>query len=196
MAMSAGTLMALGSDEIILANGACLGPLDLQIPHPNDESRISTLDIRDTAKNTVIEASMVMYEVFIKGLRIGISKKLAIDAAVNTTTELYKPILDKIDPFHLHESYRNAELSAEYGARLLLSGMIEEKTKALSISTHLANDYSYHGYAIMETEAKEIGLKIGDITKMDNARNIEAIYEKLETPNIVLINKLNGGSDD
>lgn len=51
MAMSAGTLMALGADRICFANGACLGPLDLQISHPNpaDDTRISTLDVRDTA---------------------------------------------------------------------------------------------------------------------------------------------------
>lgn len=45
MSMSAGTLMSLGADKIYLASGACLGPLDLQIPHPNDDTFISTIEL-------------------------------------------------------------------------------------------------------------------------------------------------------
>lgn len=66
MAMSAGTLMALGTTSIGMLADACLGPLDLQISHPdpNDDSTISTLDVRDTASSTSFEASKVAIDIF------------------------------------------------------------------------------------------------------------------------------------
>lgn len=189
-AMSAGTLMALGANEIYLDNGACLGPLDLQIQHPKDDSTISTLDVRDTATSTVFEASNTMLKICGKNLKAGLPMTTAIDTAVKLTSSLYKPIMDKIDPFHLHESYRNAELSTSYGTSLLLQGMITDPAKAAQISTHLANDYSYHGYAIMQTEAKEMGLKIAEPQKVfiaDDYHIIKDNYEKIPYGNIVFI---------
>lgn len=178
-AMSAGTLMALGANCIYLEEGACLGPLDLQIPHPRDDSRISTLDVRDTATSTVFEASNVMLKLCEKNLKAGLPMTIAMDASVKMATDLYKPIMDKIDPFHLHESYRNAELSTSYGTDLLLNGMIKDQRKAAKISTHLANNYSYHGYAIMEEEARGLGLTIigrSDIIDLDQT---EKIYKEV-----------------
>ena len=189
-AMSAGTLMALGSDSIYLEDGACLGPLDLQISHPTDDSIISTLDVRDTALSTVSEASVVMLKLCNKNLEAGLPKSIAIDTAIRMATDLYKPIMDKIDPFHLHESYRNAELSASYGKKLLLKGMIKNQLEAARISTHLANNYSYHGYAIIKEEAKNLGLKIMessellDIIDLDKAKGI---YDRVPPENIAFI---------
>lgn len=189
-AMSAGTLMALGSDAIYLEDGACLGPLDLQIPHPTDDSVISTLDVRDTALSTVSEASVVMLKICNKNLEAGLPKTIAIDAAIKMATNLYKPIMDKIDPFHLHESYRNAELSTNYGANLLLKGMINDQHEATKISAHLANNYSYHGYAIIKQEAKNLGLKIvenpelSDVVDLDK---VKGIYDAIPSGNTVFI---------
>ena len=189
-AMSAGTLMALGSDSIYLEDGACLGPLDLQISHPTDDSTISTLDVRDTALSTVSEASVVMLKLCNKNLETGLPKSIAIDAAIRMATDLYKPIMDKIDPFHLHESYRNAELSTSYGTNLLLKGMVKNQLEAAKISTHLANNYSYHGYAIIKEEAKNLGLKImerselSDIIDLDKAKGI---YDGIPPENTVFM---------
>lgn len=189
-AMSAGTLMALGSDAIYLEDGACLGPLDLQIPHPTDDSVISTLDVRDTALSTVSEASVVMLKICNKNLEAGLPKTIAIDAAIKMATNLYKPIMDKIDPFHLHESYRNAELSTSYGANLLLKGMINDQLEATKISTHLANNYSYHGYAIIKQEAKNLGLKIVENSELSDVVDLDktkGIYDTIPSGNTVFI---------
>ena len=188
--MSAGTLMALGANSIYLDDGACLGPLDLQIPHPRDDSRISTLDVRDTASSTVFEASGVMLKLREKNLKEGMPMSIAVDAAIRMALDLYKPIMDKIDPFHLHESYRNAELSTSYGANLLLSGMIEDESEAVKISIHLANDYSDHGYAIMKEEARNLGLNIMDNTEMLGSVDLNTVrsyYNKVGSDNIVFI---------
>ena len=189
-AMSAGTLIALGSDAIYLEDGACLGPLDLQIPHPTDDSVISTLDVRDTALSTVSEASVVMLKICNKNLEAGLPKTIAIDAAIKMATNLYKPIMDKIDPFHLHESYRNAELSTSYGANLLLKGMIDDQHEATKISAHLANNYSYHGYAIIKQEAKNLGLKIVENSELSDVIDLDKVkgtYDAIPSGNTVFI---------
>lgn len=189
-AMSAGTLMALGSNNIFLEDGACLGPLDLQIPHPRDDSRISTLDVRDTASSTVFEASNAMLKICEKNLKAGLPMTSAIDASIRIVSDLYKPIMDKIDPFHLHESYRNAELSTSYGSNLLLQGMINNQSEAVKISTHLANNYSYHGYAIMKEEAKNLGLKImekSELLRFVELSELKRIYTKISFENVLFV---------
>ena len=198
-AMSAGTLMALGSDSIYLENGACLGPLDLQISHPTDDSIISTLDVRDTALSTVSEASVVMLKLWNKNLEAGLPKSIAIDAAVRMATDLYKPIMDKIDPFHLHESYRNAELSTSYGTNLLLNGMVKNQLEAAKISSHLANNYSYHGYAIIKEEAKNLGLKIMESTELSDIIDLDkakSVYNEVPPENILFIPVNNKKSEE
>ena len=189
-AMSAGTLMALGSDSIYLEDGACLGPLDLQISHPTDDSIISTLDVRDTASATVQQASVVMLQLYNKNREDGLQKSIAIDAAIRMASDLYRPIMDKIDPFHLHESYRNAELSASYGANLLLKGMIKNRFEAVQISTHLANNYFDHGYAIIKEEAKNLGLKIMESSELSSIIDLsktKSIYDGVLPENIIFI---------
>ena len=176
-AMSAGTLMALGANAIYLAEGACLGPLDLQIPHPRDDSKqISALDVRDTASSIAFEASDIMLKMCAQNINAGLRPTAkAIDAAVKLTSNLYKPIMDKIDPFRLHESYRNAELSTRYGTELLCQAMVPNQNEASQISMTLANEYPYHGYAIMKTEAKSLGLKIMDFPEISEYTDLYAV---------------------
>ena len=198
-AMSAGTLMALGSDSIYLENGACLGPLDLQISHPTDDSIISTLDVRDTASATVQQASVVMLQLYNKNRKEGLSKSIAMNAAIRMASDLFKPIMDKIDPFHLHESYRNAELSASYGATLLLGGMIKNRFEAAQISTHLANDYFDHGYAIIKEEAKGLGLKIMEQQELSNIIDldkIKSLYDQVPLENVIFVPTDNRKSEE
>ncbi len=198
-AMSAGTLMALGSDSIYLENGACLGPLDLQISHPTDDSIISTLDVRDTASATVQQASVVMLQLYNKNRKEGLSKSIAMNAAIRMASDLFKPIMDKIDPFHLHESYRNAELSASYGAALLLGGMIKDRFEAAQISTHLANDYFDHGYAIIKEEAKGLGLKIMEQQELSNIIDldkIKSLYDQVPLDNVIFVPTDNEKSEE
>ena len=198
-AMSAGTLMALGSDSIYLENGACLGPLDLQISHPTDDSIISTLDVRDTASATVQQASVVMLQLYNKNRKEGLSKSIAMNAAIRMASDLFKPIMDKIDPFHLHESYRNAELSASYGATLLLGGMIKNRFEAAQISTHLANDYFDHGYAIIKEEAKGLGLKIMEQQELSNIIDldkIKSLYDQVPLEYVIFVPTDNRKSEE
>ena len=180
-AMSAGTLMALGADKIYMRPESCIGPLDPQRKHFNDDSTISTLDIRDSISTISAQAVVTMMNMFAQGVRIGLSKTVASNLASDTATKLLSPLVSKIDPYHLNESVRVSELNLQYGARLLSSRMIKDDVGRVSkISSHLTNGYPNHEYAIVMSEAKEIGLSVDSITSVDDWSNINKIYLQLE----------------
>lgn len=105
--------------------------------------------------------------------------------ATDIASTLYSPIMQKIDPYHMHESIRNAELSTKYGTRLLQMKMMGDKKKAFIISNTLANNYSYHGYAITSDEAREIGLNVFDLSRLAEWEEIQKVYNT--TGNNVII---------
>lgn len=118
-------------------------------------------------------------------LRDGLPKRMAERMATDIASTLYSPIMQKIDPYHMHESIRNAELSTKYGTRLLQMKMMGDKKKAFIISNTLANNYSYHGYAITSDEAREIGLNVFDLSRLAEWEEIQKVYNT--TGNNVII---------
>lgn len=178
-AMSTGTLMALGGDKIYMFHSSSLGPLDLQIEHPNDGSRISTIDVRDTWTTILAIAESVATRTFNTALYDhDLNKESASRQAFEHSANFVKPIVDKIDPYHLHSSYRSSSVGAKYATTLLRSRMMKNSpAQAKKVSTHLANDYESHGSAITLEEARdELGLAAEDISNLDRWAEIEVAY--------------------
>lgn len=177
-AMSTGTLMALGADKIYMYHSSSLGPLDLQIEHPTDGSWISTLDVRDTM-NTIISHTDVAAKRLYRQIynNVGLSKTAAATIANENAVRLLQPIVDKIDPYHLHKSFRSAEVGAKYGSILLENRMCKNNPGLAGyISSVLANDYESHNYAITLNEAQKIFLVAEDLTQLEDwGKHISAL---------------------
>ena len=187
MAMSAGTLMALGADKIYMFPDSCLGPLDPQKPHPEDDTMISTLDIRDAISTIAAQTAAATRIILQDNLEVGMPKTLAINLATDYAVKLFQPITSKIDPYHLNESVRVSELNSMYGARLLMMRMTkEDPSKAISISSDLTNNYMFHGYAITLDEALSKGLAVENLSNLSEWTQIEKNYQK--TQNIAIVN--------
>lgn len=183
-AMSTGTLMALGADKIFMFHSSSLGPLDLQIEHPNDGSWISTLDVRDTM-NTIISTSVVISQRFYKQnyREYGLSKTGAAKLANEEAAKLVQPIVDKIDPYHLHKSFRSAEVGAKYASILLSSRMMRSNSEvAQLVSSHLANNYETHNYAITLEEAQALlRLNVADLNDLAEWEvHIKPVYDNAQ----------------
>lgn len=182
-AMSTGTLMALGSDKIYMFHSSSLGPLDLQIEHPSDGSWISTLDVRDTM-NTIISTSVIISQRFYDQNynKFGLSKTGAAKLANDEGSKIVQPIVDKIDPYHLHKSFRSAEVGAKYGATLLSTRMMKSDTRiAEMVSSHLANNYETHNYAITLEEAQfPLRLAVDDLNDLAEWQQIQPIYDGIQ----------------
>lgn len=103
-AMSAATLMMLGTKEIYMSEESQLGPLDLPMEHPVDGSSISALDVVQALtqlQSTALEFAATLY----KDLRQGnygerISKDKALEMSLSHAENMVLPLIEKVDPYH------------------------------------------------------------------------------------------------
>ena len=149
---SAGTLVSIGADEIILSDFGEFGPLDIQLGKKDELfETISGLNITqalaslDTRAQNVFRSTLIDLK---SGSRGQLSTKLAAEIASNLATGLYEKIYAQIDPAHLGSIERSIQIASDYGTRL--------KTNNVKQGTidKLVNGYSSHNFVIDIEEAK------------------------------------------
>lgn len=148
---SAGTLLALGADEIIMSITGELGPLDVQILREDALSpRGSGLDLI----NAISAIRTFSFEYFSDHLLqlkensgYTISTRIAADIASTMAIGLFSPIMNQIDPVKLGEIQRSMNIAYEYGKRL---------AKSEDTIRKLTTDYPSHSFVIDFDEAKEL----------------------------------------
>jgi hypothetical protein len=169
---SAGTIIALGANEIWMTPSAQFGPIDVQIRKP-DEVGERTSGLTPMQAMSVLEnQSLGMFKRHFAQLRFSedllFSTKMAADIATHATIGLLGPIFSQIDPMRLAEVDRSLRISAEYGERLggenLHDGALER----------LLAKYPAHGFVIDRMESAEIFKKITD--PPDNVREMAEFF--------------------
>ncbi|MBW4648059.1 MAG: hypothetical protein KME06_05075 [Kastovskya adunca ATA6-11-RM4] len=148
---SAGTLIALGADEIVMSDFAELGPLDVQVYRDDDFRRSSGLDIQQALNVLSIQVFEVFETSFLSTINRGsgvITTKTAADIASSMAVGLLAPISSQIDPLRLGEMNRVMSIAHEYGKRL-------NPTKPETINK-LVSGYPSHSFVIDYEEAKEL----------------------------------------
>lgn len=153
---SAGTLITLGANEIVMSELAELGPVDVQM-QKTDELWETSSGLTDmTALSTLQSKSFSMFEEYFLELkhRSGgrITLKTAMDIATQLTTGLYGQIFSQIEPTRLGEISRAMNIAMEYGKRLEKKG---KNLKENAIVT-LTASYPSHSFVIDRVEAKEL----------------------------------------
>jgi hypothetical protein len=156
MCKSAGTLVAVGAHELVMADDGELGPLDVQLRKEDELFGMSSgLDV-DEALTSLREKSYKVFEnnLYELNIRSGgrISLKTAMQIACELTVGLFRPIYEQIDPMRVGEIAREIKIADEYGKRLnsrannLKDGALER----------LIATYPSHDFIIDRTEAKEL----------------------------------------
>jgi len=151
---SAGTLMALGADTIIMSKNAELGPLDVQL-QKDDElgERSSGMTIIESLDVLKVKAFNMFedYMLDIRG-RSGqqITTKSASDIAASITSGLFSKIYSQIDPARLGEHSRASRIALEYGERIATANIKEMTVNKLIVG------YPSHGFVIDIDEAKDL----------------------------------------
>lgn len=151
---SAGTLLAIGADKLIMGDRAQLGPLDVQLAKPDAlfESISGLLPVH--ALNFLQEHSFKFFEYCTLELigRSGqqITTKTAADIAARLAVGMFQPVYGHLDPLGLGEYHRDMLVASEYGKRLNRNLQSQNQLRRL---TH---DYPSHGFVIDREEAKEI----------------------------------------
>lgn len=161
---SAGTLIALGADQIAFGTEGELGPLDVQLTKPDEIFVLgSGLDVLQ-ALTAVTDTAFDRFEEFMinLGARSGgaMSTKMAADLASTLATKLFEPISAQIDPMRLGEVQRAIRIARTYGERLS-EGLKNLKPKALDT---LIEGYPSHGFVIDMEEAQKIFVHVTELT--------------------------------
>lgn len=153
---SAGTLMALGADELVMFGHAQLGPLDMQIPLKDELLERQSGMAPEVAFTTLLRHSMDAYQKVFLDLKLGanMSTQMAAEAAAALVVGLHAPIYAQIDPMQVASIGRTNVIGYDYGRRLT-EGKRGITNSAATISTLIAN-YPSHGFVIDRTEAKKL----------------------------------------
>lgn len=161
-ALSSGTLIALGADEIIMTSMGVLSPIDPSRTHPllprregaTESEAISVQDmrhamafIRETAKPS-------------EGMTY----------SPESMAQIVTALFDKIHPLAIGAIEQSYALAKLIGKRCLSTHMtrLEDEKKIDEIVNKLCDDYKSHSYPIARKEAKEIGLKIKEATPQED----------------------------
>lgn len=150
---SAGTLLAMGAQEIIMDDYGELGPLDIQLGKKDElwemDSGLTVLEALDILQQKAVDIfhhSMIRLKVNSGGrVTLKTASKLAAELAVG----FISPIVGQIDPMHLGEVSRAMNIARDYGRRLIgISQNADENTL-----NELTNFYPSHSFVIDKKEA-------------------------------------------
>lgn len=148
---SAGTLLALGADEIVMSGVGEFGPLDVQLIKRDDLFfRNSGLDIAEALRSISEHTFHLFEKQFLEMLmRSGgaISTKTASEIAKDIAVGLLSPITGQIDPIQIGEARRAVRVAKDYATRL--------KANPATIK-RLVEGYPSHTFVIDFEEAKEL----------------------------------------
>lgn len=149
---SAGTLIAIGADKIIMNDYSELGPLDVQVTKPEELGEYESGIIPIQALSTLKNQSFDLFEEHFISMRFkfGLPTKLAAEIAAQNAQGLFNSLYAQIDPMRLAETYRSMGIGNDYGVRLQ-----SENVKEHTID-RLLSGYPSHSFVIDKEEAKDL----------------------------------------
>ena len=160
---SAGTLIAISANKIIMSDFAELGPLDVQLSKRDELWEMRSGLVTKSALSSLSEESHDLFAHLMLNIKAQsrglITFRLASQLASEMTTSLMAPIFSQINPSSLGEDFRDLMLGYEYGIRLVRSSRIAPE----HIVRKLVHDYPSHDFVIDKAEARELfGDSVGD----------------------------------
>jgi len=176
---SAGTLICLGADKVIMSGNAQLGPIDIQLLKQDEVGeRESGLTPLQAIRQLELHASNLFRRQFLN-LRfsdLSFSTKMAKEVATETTIGLLAPLYSQIDPIRMAEVDRSMRIANEYGERLvngnLQDGALEK----------LVGAYPSHGFVIDRGEALSLFKRIDEpCTKLRKIINFFRVFSERYT---------------
>lgn len=153
---SAGTLMTLGAQEIIMGDHGELGPLDIQMAKRDELGEMHSGLLIGSAIDHLCERAYGAFERFMLYTKIRSQQMVtfhtATRVAVELTVGLFAPIMAQIDPAQVGEAGRAMGIALDYGERLAkYSGNLGEEGML-----RLLNGYPSHGFVIDRREAQTL----------------------------------------
>jgi hypothetical protein len=170
-AHSAGTLICLGADNIVMTKQATLGPIDPSVETP--------LNPRIPGAQPLPGVPTPIYPVSVEDINgfIQLAKEQLGIYESNDLAIVLETLAQKVDPLVLGKAYRTRNQIRMLGNKLLAK-QINESEKAEKILDFLCSDSGSHDYTIFRREARELGLKV-ETPSMEQYRIIKDIYDDI-----------------
>jgi hypothetical protein len=148
---SAGTMLSLCADRIIIDDHAEFGPIDVQIRHKDEiGERVSGLTSRSALSLATDETPQTFGRIFLRLRKeIGLSTKLAADVAATLTDSTIGKLFQQLDPMKLAEDSRSVKIIEQYAERIASRNVRDGAIDAL------VNNYPDHSFVIDPKEASE-----------------------------------------
>ena len=147
-ALSAGTLISIGADRVVMTKQAALGPIDPSVNNPlNPQASIG-----GQSKQVPVSVESV------RGYLDAAREELMIKGEEALTSVLLN-LTSHIHPLVLGEIFRS-QAQIRFLAKKLLPRQVDDDEKIKSIIDFLCADSGSHDYTIDRREAADLGLKI------------------------------------
>lgn len=144
-ALSAGTLISLGANRLVMTKQAALGPIDPSVNHPLNPA--------------VPQAPHVRVPVSVEAVRGYLDAAKGFGADSETLGRLLIDLSNKVHPLVLGQIFRSRE-QIRFLARKLLARQVSGAEKTEAIIDFLCAESGSHDYTINRREAKELGLQV------------------------------------
>ncbi len=178
---SAGTLIALGANELIISDHGELGPLDVQITKKDELFEFQSGLTINSAFSSLREKAFTAFERYFLTLeqKSGgqITLKTAMEISTKLTIGLLSPICAQIDPMHLGEAARDMKIAEGYGRRLHPKSLnFDEQTLE-----YLTTAYPSHGFVIDRQEASELFENVREPSENEKelAELLDILYDNI-----------------
>jgi len=145
-AMSAGTLISLGANKIVMTKQAALGPIDPSLNHPLSP-------VVPSSPQTRVPVSVEEVRGYLDAIK---------SLGINDSASLAQIIIDlsnKVHPLVLGQIFRSRE-QIRFLAKKLLKRQVNEEEKSKEIIDFLCAESGSHDYTINRREAVSMGLNI------------------------------------
>ena len=131
---SAGTLLAVAANELVIGDYGELGPIDVQRIRPDEVWQRSSGLTEETAISTLETALAKTFQDFVSEIRDMSGGQIGFRAAAEVVSPMivgaFAPIFAQIDPLMIGESARAMRVASDYGDRL---------NRACPVETHTHN---------------------------------------------------------
>ncbi len=148
-AHSAGTLISIGADKIVMGRLGELSPVDPSTGHPfNPENPLNQKQKMEISVEDLNSYFLLAKE------KAGVTDEQMIN--------VFEDLTAKIHPLSLGNAYRATRMAKQITEKLLLMHFdkTDDKEKITSIVKEITGDICIHGYPITRDEAASLGLSV------------------------------------
>jgi len=147
-ALSAGTLICIGANRIIMTKQAVLGPIDPSVNNPLNP----TVNMGGQPAKVPVSVENLRGYIDAARTELGIKGEAAL-------SQLLMTLSSQVHPLVIGEVFRS-RAQIRFLAEKLLKGQVSDKKKMQSMIDFLCADSGSHDYSINRREAAEFGLNV------------------------------------